>query len=106
MSSLLAPDATLHSPVKFTPFESRDQLMAVLAAVLGAIENFRYVGELHGAAEFSDRDSTGEIHALLFSGRPGRQADQWDRSPDHAARRAAFARWRALTPAAVAKSRC
>src|SRR3712207_5435473 len=44
----LSPDVVFHSPVTFRPFEGRDAVGTVLAAVLEVFEGFRYTEELHG----------------------------------------------------------
>jgi hypothetical protein len=43
-----APDVSFHSPVTFKPFEGRDAVAMVIAAVLEVFEDFRYTGELSG----------------------------------------------------------
>ena len=43
----LSPDVVFHSPVTFKPFEGREAVGTVLAAVLRVFEDFRYTDELH-----------------------------------------------------------
>ena len=61
MIDLLAPDVTFHSPVTFKPFEGRDAVGHVLAAVLEVFEEFRYTDELAGDG----------VAALVFEARVG-----------------------------------
>ena len=63
---LLSPDVVFNSPVVFRPYEGRDALAALLAAVSRVFEDFRYEREI-GAPEAAD-------HALVFSARVGDKA--------------------------------
>ena len=51
------------SPVVFTPYEGRDALRQILAAVMDVFEDFRYVREI-GPTDARD-------HALVFEARVG-----------------------------------
>ncbi|OBI80069.1 nuclear transport factor 2 family protein [Mycobacterium sp. E740] len=55
---LCREDVVFRSPVVFTPYQGRDALRQILAAVMEVFEDFRYVREI-GAPD--DRD-----HALVF----------------------------------------
>ena len=55
----LAPDVVFNSPVAFRPFEGRETVGQVLAAVLDTFEDFRYTDELEGPT----------AHALVFRAR-------------------------------------
>jgi hypothetical protein len=73
LEPLFAEEARFYSPVKFRPFEGRAAIVTVLRAVLNAVEEFRYVGELHGAVEDAG------AHVLIFRGTvAGRQIHGMD----------------------------
>lgn len=61
--ALLRDDVVFHSPVVFQPYQGREALRPILAAVLEVFEDFRYVREI-GAAEARE-------HALIFQARVG-----------------------------------
>ncbi|MFI5508278.1 nuclear transport factor 2 family protein [Mycobacterium sp. NPDC051804] len=61
--ALLREDVVFRSPVVFTPYEGRDALRQILAAVIDVFEDFRYVREI-GADGAPD-------HALVFEARVG-----------------------------------
>ncbi|UUO03180.1 nuclear transport factor 2 family protein [Mycolicibacterium novocastrense] len=61
--ALCRDDIVFRSPVVFTPYEGRDALRTILAAVMEVFEDFRYVREI-GAADASD-------HALVFQAKVG-----------------------------------
>ena len=63
-----SPDAVLHSPVTFKPFEGRDAIAVLFAILFKTFEDFRYVGEfqasdgsavLHFRTRVGDRDVEG-----------------------------------------------
>ncbi|SEH77725.1 SnoaL-like domain-containing protein [Mycolicibacterium rutilum] len=56
-------DVVFRSPVVFTPYQGREALRTILAAVMEVFEDFRYVREI-GAPESRD-------HALMFEARVG-----------------------------------
>ena len=62
MRGALAENVTFHSPVAHKPFEGRDNVGKVLAAVSQTFEDFRYTDE------FDAGDGT---HALIFRARVG-----------------------------------
>ena len=69
MLAALSPDVVLHSPVTFRPFEGRDAVGHVLAAVMRVFEDFRYTDELAGPG----------VTALVFRARVGdREAEGID----------------------------
>lgn len=64
----LAPDAVLHSPVTFKPFEGREAVRALFAILFRTFEDFRYVNEfvaadgshvLHFRTRIGDREVEG-----------------------------------------------
>lgn len=59
--ALLHEDVVFRSPVVFTPYEGREALRQILAAVIDVFEDFRYVREI-GADGAPD-------HALVFEAR-------------------------------------
>lgn len=61
--ALCRDDVVFRSPVVFTPYEGRDALRQILAAVMEVFEDFRYVREI-GAADARD-------HALVFQAKVG-----------------------------------
>jgi SnoaL-like protein len=61
MVDALADEVVFNSPVAFQPFEGRDAVGQVLAAVMETFEDFRYVDELAGDTS----------HALIFEARVG-----------------------------------
>ena len=61
MVDALAPDVVFNSPVAFRPFEGREAVGQVLAAVMTTFEDFRYTDELAGET----------AHALVFEARVG-----------------------------------
>jgi hypothetical protein len=46
--SALAPDVVFRSPIVFKPYEGRDAVAPILAAVFTVFEDFRYVDQLEG----------------------------------------------------------
>jgi hypothetical protein len=65
----LAPDVVMNSPVAFRPFEGRETVGGVLAAVLDTFEDFRYTDQLEGPT----------AHALVFRARvDGKQIEGID----------------------------
>lgn len=61
--ALLREDVVFRSPVVFTPYEGREALRQILAAVMDVFEDFRYIREI-GADGASD-------HALVFEAKVG-----------------------------------
>ena len=59
--ALLREDVVFRSPVVFTPYEGREALRQILAAVIDVFEDFRYIREI-GADSAAD-------HALVFEAR-------------------------------------
>ncbi len=49
MVAAFAPDALLHSPVSFKPFEGRPAIAALLGILLDVFEDFRYTDQLDAA---------------------------------------------------------
>jgi hypothetical protein len=61
--ALLREDVVFRSPVVFTPYEGREAMRQILAAVIDVFEDFRYIREI-GADGAPD-------HALVFEARVG-----------------------------------
>lgn len=61
--ALMAEDVQFRSPVVFSPYQGRDALRVILAAVLEVFEDFRYTRE-YGMADAADQ-------ALMFRARVG-----------------------------------
>lgn len=61
--ALLREDVVFRSPVVFTPYEGREAMRQILAAVIDVFEDFRYIREI-GADGAAD-------HALVFEARVG-----------------------------------
>lgn len=73
MLAALAPDVEFRSPVVFKPYQGREAVGQLLAAVLQVFEDFSYVDELHG-----ERDGAKTV-GLVFRARVGdREVDGWD----------------------------
>ncbi|CAL9370492.1 hypothetical protein SUDANB176_00858 [Streptomyces sp. enrichment culture] len=62
-AALLAEDVVFASPVAFKPYTGKPITAAILRAVAGVFEDFRYVRELD--------DASGHDHALVFTARVG-----------------------------------
>jgi ketosteroid isomerase-like protein len=62
MVAALAEDAVLHSPVSFKPFQGREAISQLFAALLETFEDFRYTDELA---------ATDGTEALVFRTRVG-----------------------------------
>lgn len=61
--ALLAPDVVFTSPVVFKPYAGKAITAAILRAVSGVFQDFRYVREIN--------DGNGRDHALVFTARVG-----------------------------------
>lgn len=61
MVAAVAPGVVLHSPVSFKPFEGREAVSRLFAALLEIFEDFRYTDEL----------VQGDTTALVFEARVG-----------------------------------
>ncbi|KJK35775.1 membrane protein [Streptomyces variegatus] len=69
--ALLAPDVVFTSPVVFKPYAGKAITAAILRAVSGVFQDFRYVREIN--------DVNGRDHALVFTARVGdREVDGCD----------------------------
>ena len=69
IDELFAEDVVFRSPVVFKPYEGRDAVAMLLAAVVQVLEEFRY----------TDQVETGDAAALAFSARVGdREVDGID----------------------------
>ncbi|WP_435173718.1 nuclear transport factor 2 family protein [Actinacidiphila sp. bgisy145] len=66
MTDLFTEDVRLYSPVKFRPFEGRDQVLGLLGVLLRTFEDFRYVGRLDGSALTLTDDGDTPAAVLLF----------------------------------------
>ena len=83
LGACFTSDATFHSPAVFEPYQGRDAVMAVLAAVMEVFEDFRYTGTFtggdgRGILEFrtrvGDRKLQG-IDLLTFDAASGQVTD-------------------------------
>jgi hypothetical protein len=88
VTALLAPDVVFNSPVSFKPYQGREQVGWILAAVSTVFEDFEYIDELetglHSALRFRmrigdragegvdliERDESGAIRTLTVMVRP------------------------------------
>ncbi len=61
MVAQLGPDAVLHSPVTFKPFERREAIAVLFGALLEVFEDFTYTDEMGGEG----------VESLLFRARIG-----------------------------------
>ena len=69
IEEIFSADVVFRSPVVFKPYEGRDAVAALLAAVVQVFEDFRY----------TDQVETGDAAALAFSARVGdREVDGID----------------------------
>ncbi|MFF3325279.1 nuclear transport factor 2 family protein [Streptomyces sp. NPDC002889] len=66
LDDLFTEDIRLYSPVKFTPFEGKPMVLGLFGVLLRTFEDFRYVGELEGAAETSADGTEAPSTVLLF----------------------------------------
>ena len=75
VSELLAPDIRFYSPVKFTPFEGKETVLALLNVLLSAVfADFRYVGQHEGSVD--EGDGPREPHVLAFRAKTGEKQIQ------------------------------
>jgi hypothetical protein len=66
LEPLFAAGPKFYSPVKFAPFEGRDLVLGVFGVLLRRVfDEFRYVGELSGAAE-TVAGTSADSHVLVF----------------------------------------
>ncbi|MGW0857587.1 nuclear transport factor 2 family protein [Streptomyces sp. NPDC002690] len=63
---LFADDVRLYSPVKFTPFDGKPQVLGLFGVLLRVFEGFHYVGRYEGAAETSADGTEAPSEVLLF----------------------------------------
>lgn len=70
LEAALHPDVGFRSPAVFTPYEGRENVMALLRTVFEVFEDFAYTDELGG----------GSTHALIFK---ARVADKQLQGMDH-----------------------
>jgi hypothetical protein len=91
VGTTLAPDVVFHAPVRFTPFEGREQTLAALAFAADAFgfkDTFRYVDELRSdtavalvfqaqlgdnfleGVDYLELDEQGRVRELRISMRP------------------------------------
>jgi len=68
ITTLLAEDVRVFSPVTFLPFEGIRAVSALFAVLLRTFEDFRYVGAFSGSLT---EDNDGEAHILVFRARVG-----------------------------------
>lgn len=61
MMALFAPDAVLHSPVTFKPFEGVDAIRMLFGVLIEVFQDFTYIGQMAGEG----------VESLLFTTRVG-----------------------------------
>ncbi|MER6996848.1 nuclear transport factor 2 family protein [Streptomyces sp. NPDC000410] len=66
LDDLFTEDVRLYSPVKFRPFEGKPAVLGLFGVLVRTFEDFRYVGQLDGAAETSADGSEAPSVILLF----------------------------------------
>ncbi|MCX5398891.1 nuclear transport factor 2 family protein [Streptomyces sp. NBC_00102] len=64
--ALFTEDVRLYSPVKFTPFEGKPQVLGLFGVLLRIFEDFHYVGRYEGTAETSVDGTEAPSEVLLF----------------------------------------
>jgi SnoaL-like domain len=71
LEELFHEDIRFHSPVTFTPFEGRPMVMGLFGVLLRTFEDFRYLGTLHGTAEFGGDGGEAPSAVLVFRATAG-----------------------------------
>ncbi|MFD6531863.1 nuclear transport factor 2 family protein [Streptomyces sp. NPDC060184] len=66
VDALFTENIRFYSPVKFTPFEGRPQVLGLLGVLLQLFEDFHYVGQYEGAAETSTDGKEAPSEILVF----------------------------------------
>lgn len=66
MEALFTEDVRLYSPVKFTPFDGKPQVLGLFGVLLRVFEDFRYVGHFEGMSETSADGTDAPSEVLLF----------------------------------------
>ncbi|MEU1086657.1 nuclear transport factor 2 family protein [Streptomyces sp. NPDC005576] len=66
MDALFTEDVRLYSPVKFTPFDGKPQVLGLFGVLLRVFEDFRYVGHFEGTSETSADGTDAPSEVLLF----------------------------------------
>ncbi|MFD6420782.1 nuclear transport factor 2 family protein [Streptomyces sp. NPDC060198] len=66
LDDLFTDDVRLYSPVKFTPFDGKPQVLGLFGVLLRVFEGFHYVGRYEGAAETSADGTEAPSEVLLF----------------------------------------
>ncbi|SCK44245.1 SnoaL-like domain-containing protein [Streptomyces sp. WMMB 714] len=66
LEGLLTEDVRLYSPVTFEPFAGRHAVLGLFGVLLRTFEDFRYIGELDGAAETASDAVETPSAALVF----------------------------------------
>ncbi|WP_328720066.1 nuclear transport factor 2 family protein [Streptomyces sp. NBC_00247] len=66
LDALFTDDVRLYSPVKFTPFDGKAQVLGLFGVLLRVFEGFHYVGRYEGAAETSADGTEAPSEVLLF----------------------------------------
>ncbi|MFF7364961.1 nuclear transport factor 2 family protein [Streptomyces sp. NPDC008125] len=66
VEALFTDDVRLYSPVKFTPFDGRPQVLGLLGVLLQVFEDFHYVGRYEGTAETSADGEEAPSEILVF----------------------------------------
>ncbi|EFV12001.1 nuclear transport factor 2 family protein [Segniliparus rugosus] len=72
VSELLSPDIRFYSPVKFSPFEGKETVLALFNVLTTAVfTDFRYVGQYEGSSAKEPGGAPRESHVLLFRAKVG-----------------------------------
>ncbi|MCB5911819.1 nuclear transport factor 2 family protein [Streptomyces pinistramenti] len=66
LEGLFTEDVRFFSPVKFRPFEGRTMLLGVFGVLLRTFDDFRYVGELAGAADTAAGPAAGHADSTVL----------------------------------------
>lgn len=66
LDDLFTEDIRFYSPVKFAPFEGKAMVLGLFGVLLRTFEDFRYVGQLEGAAQTSTDGEEAPSEILIF----------------------------------------
>ncbi|MCQ8772429.1 nuclear transport factor 2 family protein [Streptomyces telluris] len=71
LDDLFTEDVRLYSPVKFTPFEGKSDVLGLFGVLLRTFEDFRYIGNHTGTAQTSGDGTPAPSAVLLFRATAG-----------------------------------
>ncbi|SFF81069.1 SnoaL-like domain-containing protein [Actinacidiphila alni] len=66
LAALFTDDIKLFSPVKFAPFEGKDQVVGLFHVLVRTFEDFHYIGEFDGTADTTGDGTPAPSAVLLF----------------------------------------